>query len=96
MSTHRRGGYLGGSSLVQVSVRPLRDRTKEHDAKALREKEKFAAVQKSFEQNQTSKLIRSDSPEVQKLLLKHKATQERAKRRAERKALRKLLAKKEH
>jgi hypothetical protein len=50
----------------------------------------LAAAQQSFVQNQTSKLIGSDTAEGQKLLLKHQAAQERAKRCAERKALRKL------
>jgi hypothetical protein len=43
-------------------------------------------VRFAFERNQTATLIRADSPEGRKRLLKHKTDQERAKRRDERTA----------
>jgi hypothetical protein len=88
MSKHRPGGYLGGSSLVRASVGLLLMRTKKTTEKVQREREKLAAAKAEFDESGTSKLIKSDSKEGQKLLLKHIAAQERAKRRAERKALR--------
>jgi hypothetical protein len=88
MSKSGRGGYLGGGTIFRASVGLLTDRTKKHDAKVQRERERFAAEQAAFQQSQTPVLIKADSPEGQKRLLKYKMDQERTKQRAERKAQR--------
>jgi hypothetical protein len=79
MSKRRRGGYLGGSTLIPVSAALPLERTKQHNAKVQVERKKFAVEQRVFEQNKTSRLIKADSPEGRK---------QRAKRQAEREAQR--------
>jgi hypothetical protein len=90
MTKHSRGAYHGGSTVIRASVGLLRERTKKHNAKVQREHERLAAEQAAFEQNPTPTLIKADSREGRKRLLKHKTDQERARRRAERKAQRRL------
>jgi hypothetical protein len=94
MSTRRRGGYLGGSTVIRGSVALPIEKTKEHNAKIQVERERLAAEQRAFEQNKASRLIKADSPEGAKLRVerkaqrraKHIAQHQRAKLRAERKA----------
>jgi Arc/MetJ-type ribon-helix-helix transcriptional regulator len=90
MPKRRRGGYHGGSTVIRASVGLSREKTQKHNTKVQRERERLAAEQAAFEQNQTPTLIKADSPEGRKQLLKHIIDQERAKRRAERKARRRL------
>jgi hypothetical protein len=92
MPKRRRGGYLGGSTVIRASVGLLREKTKKHSAKVQGERDRLAAERAAFEQNQTPALIKANSPVVQKALFKHKTEQERSKRRAERKARRRLHA----
>jgi Arc/MetJ-type ribon-helix-helix transcriptional regulator len=87
MSKHRRGGYLGGSTVIRASVGLLLERTKKKTAKVQQERETLAVAKAEFEQGKSSKLIKSDSPAGQKLFRKYVVEQERARRRAERKAL---------
>jgi hypothetical protein len=102
MPKQRRGGYLGGSSILHVSVGAARERTRKHDAKVQLERDRLAAAKKSFEgrygslRNSSdgdpgSQLIKSDHSDG-KLLGKYKTAQERAKRRAERKAKRRAAS----
>jgi Arc/MetJ-type ribon-helix-helix transcriptional regulator len=84
MSKRKRGGYHGGSSIIRVGVGLLLERTEKKRAKVQRERERLAAEQEAFERNQTATLIRADSPESRKRLLKHKNDQERAKHHDER------------
>jgi hypothetical protein len=71
-------------SIIRVGVGLLLERTKKKRAKVQRERERLTAEQEVFERNQTATLIRADSPEGRKRLLKDKTDQERAKRRDER------------
>jgi len=43
MSKRRRGGYLGGSTVVHGSIALARKRTKEHNAKVQLERDRLAA-----------------------------------------------------
>jgi hypothetical protein len=84
MSKRKRGGYHGGSTIVRVGVGLLLERTEKKRAKVQRERERLAAEQQAFERNQTATLIRADSPEGRKRLLKHKTDPQRAMRCNER------------
>jgi hypothetical protein len=71
----RRGGYHGGGTVIRASVGLLRERTEKKNAKVQRERERFAAEQAAFAESQTATLIKAESPEGRKRLLKNRAVQ---------------------
>jgi hypothetical protein len=86
MKSQRRGGYLGGGTIVRVGLALPREKTKKHHENLLRERERLADAKLAFEEHAASKLVMSNSDAGYKAYKKYLAQQERKKRRAENKA----------